>query len=330
MQVPSMGDPAISLLACLAAIYALAVAIFPIIWRRDAYAIVTVFVACCGIVASLFIIPREHVVLRALAALVIVDLVFRVIDFARQRWRGEIQTAGWADYFGFLIPFPWLLAVFGQKNRRLRVDQRSTTDLLRLLLGLAGTVLGFALLFAANKSSALQSSFLLDHITKLFIYVLAIESIAQALCGLERLVGFDTRPLFDRVHLARTPADFWRRANTRSQAWLYLNVFVPSGGRRALSRGIWATFLVSGLLHEIAFDIATSRITGYQLIFFLLQGPAVLYSPRLDRLARTRGIWGAALAHAATILWFATTSIFFFAGVDRIFPFFYTSDRWLP
>jgi hypothetical protein len=325
-----MGDPAISVLACLAVAYGLAVAIYPVVWRRDAYSIVAVVVACSGIVASLFIIPRGQVVLRALTALLIVDLAFRVIDFARQRWRGEIQAAGWADYCRFLIPFPWLLAVVGQKNRRLRVDQRSTTDLLHLVFGSAGTALGFALLFAANKTSALQSSFVLDHIAKLLIFVLTIESVAQALCGLERLAGFDTRPLFDRVHLARTPADFWRRANTRSQAWLYLNVFVPSGGRRALARGVWATFLASGLLHEIAFDIATSRITGYQLAFFLLQSPAVLYSPRLDRLARTHGIWGAALAHAATILWFATTSIFFFAGVDRIFPFFYTSNRWLP
>src|SRR5262249_1860775 len=139
-------------------------------------------------------------------------------------------------------------------------------------------------------------------------------------------VCFDTRPIFNCIHVARTSADFWRRANVRSGAWLYLNVFVPSGGRRALARGVWATFLVSGLLHEVAFDLATSRITGYQLIFFLLQAPAVLFPPRLDRLARTRGIWGVALAHAVTILWFAATSVFFFAGVDRIFPFFYASE----
>jgi MBOAT, membrane-bound O-acyltransferase family len=323
-----MGYPAISLLACLVAAYALAVAVYPVIRRRHAFGIVAVAVAC-GVVACLFIIPREQVVLRALTALLIVDLFFRLIDFTRQSWRGEIDV-GWGDYCRFLIPFPWLLVVFGQKDCRLRLDQRSIADLLRLLLGSAGAALGFALLFAANENPALQSSYVLDHITKLFIFVLTVESLAQGLCGLERLVGFDTRPMIDCWLASRTPADFWRRTNTRSQAWLYLNVFVPSGGRRALDRGVWATFLASAFLHEIAFDIAISRVTGYQLMFFLLQAPAVLFSPRLDRLACAWGIWGTVLAHSVTILWVGSTSIFFFDGVNRIFPFFYTSERWLP
>ena len=325
-----MSDPAISVLTCLALAYALAVAIYPVIRHCDLLSIATVGVACGTAVGGLFLIPREQVVLRALTSLLVVDLAFRLIDFTRQRWRGEIEAISWVDYCRLLIPFPWLLAVFGQKDRRLRVDQRTTTDLFRLLLGFAGIGLCFSMLFAVNRISALQSSFVLDHIAKLLIYALTIESIAQSLCGLERLLGFDTRPIFDRVHVARTPADFWRRMNTRSQPWLYLNVFVPSGGRHAPARGVWATFVVSGLLHEVAFDIATSRITGYQLLFFLLQPPAVLFSARLERLARARGMWGLVLAHAATILWVGATSILFFAGVNRIFPFLYAGDGLLP
>ena len=83
-----MGHPAISVLVCLVAAYALAVAIYPVIRHRDAFCIVTVAVACGAVVACLFIIPREQVVLRALTALVIVDLSFRLIDFTRQCWRG--------------------------------------------------------------------------------------------------------------------------------------------------------------------------------------------------------------------------------------------------
>ncbi len=106
-------------------------------------------------------------------------------------------------------------------------------DVSRVLLGAAGAALGFVLLLAANEKPSLQASFLFDHITKLFIFVLTVESLSQALCGLERLLGFDTRLIIDRGFLARTPADFWRRYNTRVQPWLYWNVFVPSGGRRA-------------------------------------------------------------------------------------------------
>lgn len=320
-----MGHPAISVLACLVAAYALAIAIYPAVRRRDAFCIATVALACIAVPACLIIIPREQVVLRAVTALLNVDLFFRLIDFTRQSWRGEIETTGWGDYCRFLIPFPLLLVVFGQKDRRLRRDQRSVADLLRLLLSSVGVALGFVLLFAANESPALQSSFVLDHIAKLVIFVLTVESMAQGLCGLERLVGFDTRPIIDGAFLSRTPADFWHRCNTRVQPWLYLNVFVPSGGRRALVRGVWATFLVSAILHEVAFAIATSHITGYQLMFFLLQAPAVLFSPWLDRLSRVWGAWGAIFTHAVTILWIGSTSIFFFDDLGRIFPFIYKS-----
>jgi hypothetical protein len=320
-----MGHPAISVLACLLAAYALAIAIYPWMQRRDAFSIVTVGLACLAVVACLLIIPREQIVLRAVTALLNVDLVLRLIDFTRQSWRGEIETASWGDYCRYLIPFPLLLVVFGQKDCRLRRDQRSLADLWRLLLSSAGIGLGFVLLFTTNESPALQSSIVFDHITKLFIFVLTVESMAQGLCGLERLVGFDTRPIVDYAFLSRTPADFWRRLNTRVQPWLYLNVFVPSGGRRALVRGVWATFLASAILHEVAFAIATSRVTGYQLLFFLLQIPAVLFSSSLDRLSRAWGPWGDVLAHAATILWIGSTSILFLQDLGRVFPFIYKS-----
>jgi hypothetical protein len=254
----------------------------------------------------------------------------RLIDFTRQSWQGKTEVTGWPDYCHFLVPFPWLLVVLGQKDRRLRPEQRSFADFGRLMLGAAGVGLGFVLLFAANERPALQSSFLLDHITKLFIFVLTVESLSQALCGLERLLGFDTRPLIDCGFLARTPAEFWLRYNTRVQPWLFLNVFLPAGGRRSPARGVGATFLVSALLHEVAFDIALSRVTGYQLLFFLIQSPAVLLSPALERLARAWGVLGAVVAHAVTILWMGLTSILFLDGVDRIFEIYYAGDRWLP
>jgi hypothetical protein len=282
------------------------------------------------VLGCLFIIPRQWVVLRALTALFNVDLFFRLIDFTRQSWQGKTETASWSDYCRFLIPFPLFLVVFGQKDRVLRRDQRSIADVLKLLLGSAGIVLAFVLVFGAEKIPLLQHSFLLDHVFKLFIFVLAVESMAQTLCGLERLVGFDTLPVIDRSFLARTPAEFWRRHNNRVQPWLYFNAFVPAGGRRAPVCGIWATFLVSAVLHEIGFAIATSRVTGCQLAFFLLQAPAVMVSPALDRLSRALGLAGVALAHAATILWVGSTSIFFFEGVERIFPFVYGSEPWLP
>jgi hypothetical protein len=222
------------------------------------------------------------------------------------------------------------LVVFEEKDRRLRPDQRTVTDIVRMLLGFAGVALGFVLVFAADKATALQESFLLDHVVKLFILVITVESLAQAVCSLERLAGYDTTPLVDRAFLARTPAEFWRRWNNRINVWLYWNAFVPAGGRRAPARGVWATCLFSALLHEVAFTIATSRFTGYQFIFFAIQAPAIVLSRTLERLTIPWGTTGAVISHAITVLWMACTSVFFLHGVDLIFPFYYTSEPLLP
>jgi hypothetical protein len=157
----------------------------------------------------------------------------------------------------------------------------------------------------------------------LLIFVLAIESLSPALCALERLAGFDTTPVIRNAYLSRTVSEFWRRYNDRIHDWLYRNVFEATGGRRPPVRSVLLVFLVSGLFHEVAFALATSRLTGYQFAFFTIQGPAVLASGRLDRLARRGGIVGKLAAHGATIVFIAVTSVLFLDGVGKIFPFVY-------
>jgi D-alanyl-lipoteichoic acid acyltransferase DltB (MBOAT superfamily) len=164
----------------------------------------------------------------------------------------------------------------------------------------------------------------------LLTFALAIESLSRAVCGLERLAGFDTTPMIRNAYLSRTVSEFWRRYNDRIHDWLYRNVFQAIGGRRAPVRSVLLVFLVSGLFHEVAFALATSRLTGYQFAFFTIQGPAALVSGRLERLARRGGIAGKITAHGATILFVAVTSVLFFDGVSRIFPFIYASRSPLP
>jgi hypothetical protein len=325
-----MGHPAISVLVCLAVAYALAIAIYPLVRRRGALGAVSAATASVASLACLLIIPREHVVERAITSLLNVDLFFRLIDFSRQARSGKLKNVGWAEYCRFLIPFPLLLVVFGQKDRRLRPDQRNVADVFRLLLSSAGVALGFVLVFAAGNLSALQSSFLLDHVAKLFIFILTVESAARVVCSLERLAGYDTTPLVNRAFLARTPADFWRRWNNRINTWLFWNAFVPAGGRHAPARGVWAACVFSAVLHEVAFTIATSQFSGYQFIFFAVQAPAILLSRTLEQLTIPWGTAGVVISHATTVLWIGCTSIFFLHGVDLIFPFYYSSDPWLP
>jgi hypothetical protein len=278
---------------------------------------------------SLLIAP-DRVVLRAFAEFVAVELFLKMIDFARQCRCLHGEAIPFRSYLRFLLPFPVLLVVFGEREKRSSAAIPFVREVaIILLMGclIAGGLAGVSVL---DGNAAIRSSFPLDHAAKLVVFVVTIESLSRLLWGLERLAGYATTPIVDQAYLATTPGDFWRRWNPRVGQWLYLNVFRPSGGRRAPIRGVFLTFLFSGLFHEVGFAVATSRFTGCQFTFFMLQAPAVAISNRLQAAIDRAGPGLRAIARALTVLWFYVTSVYFLEGVDRIFPFVYASRPWLP
>jgi hypothetical protein len=276
-----------------------------------------------------WLIPSANVGQRVVCALVSVDIFFKMVDYFRL-W-GKMEWGNvLGDYYRFLIPLPVFSAVYPDHKRRLLRPESPWPQLVRLLGGIVGCIMAVLAIKALSRIDLVRSSFAVNHVVMLFTFVLAIESLSRALCGLERLAGFDTTPIIRNAYLSRTVSEFWRRYNYRVHDWLFRNVFQPTGGRRAPVRSLLIVFLVSGLFHELAFALATSRLTGYQFAFFTIQGPAALASGRLERLARRGGIAGKVTAHGATILFVTVTSVLFFDGVRKIFPFFYVSESPLP
>lgn len=275
------------------------------------------------------LIPPANVGLRTASAFASGDILFKMVEFFRQ-WGNQERPLSLRDYYRFLIPFPVLSAVYPNHRRRLRRLASPWPQVPRLFGGIVGFIIALLTVRALSRVALLRSSFALNHAVMLLTFVLGIESLSRALCGLERLLGFDTTPIIRNAYRSRTVSEFWRRYNNRIHDWLYVNVFRTAGGRRAPVRSVLLVFLVSGLFHEAAFALATSRLTGYQLAFFTIQGPAVLASGRLERLARRGGIAGKVAAHGATILFVAITSVLFFDGVSKVFPFVYASPSPLP
>ena len=257
------------------------------------------------------------------------DLMFRMIDYYRHQ-RSASGAAGYRDYCRFLVPFPVLLVTLAEHRRRLLGNRLAWRDVVRVFGGAAGVATGFLLLALASEVGTIREHFLVDHVVKVAIFVLTIESISRFLYGLERLAGCNTAPIVQNAFLSRTVAEFWLRFNSRVHRWLYDNIFLPSGGRRAPTRGICLVFLVSALLHELPFGIATSRFDGYQFAFFMLQAPAVLASRSIERWAKRGGITAKVGAHSFAILWMVGSSVLFFHGVNKVFPFLYASESWLP
>jgi hypothetical protein len=275
------------------------------------------------------LIPAANIGLRAASAFVSGDISFKMVDFFRH-WGHRERSLVLREYYRFLIPFPVLSAVYPDHKRRRLRPESPWPQVRRLVGGIAGCTIAVLAVRALSRIALVRSSFALNHALMLLTFVLAIESLSQAFCGLERLAGFDTTPIIRHAYLSRTVSEFWRRYNNRIHDWLYRNVFQATGGRRAPVRSMLLVFLVSGVFHELMFALATSRLTGYQLAFFTIQGPAALASGRLERLARRGGIAGKITAHGATIFFLAVTSVLFFDGVGKVFPFIYASPSPLP
>jgi len=139
------------------------------------------------------------------------------------------------------------------------------------------------------------------------------------------MLGYRTTPIVVNPFLSKSVTEFWQRFNTRVHSWLECNVFRPCCARYGPMRALCVVFLVSGILHEIPFSIATSRIDGYRFTFFSLQAFAILVSRPIE-LAVTGNRISQFMLRLATIVRMWATSIFFFHGVNRVFPFFYASQ----
>ena len=278
---------------------------------------------------SSLLIPSELVGLRAACAFLAGDILFRTIDYFRHS--GNLnRNSALRDYFRFLIPLPVLSVCYPDHKRRLSQPESPWPQVLHVFAGVMGVAFAILTLRTLSGSAIVRSSFAVSHAVMLLAFVLAIESLSRALCGFERLAGFDTTPIVRNAYLSRTVGEFWQRYNYRIHDWFYRNVFQSAGGRHAPVRAVLLVFLSSGLFHEVAFALATSRLTGYQFAFFTIQGPAAIASWRFERWARRGGNVRKITAHAVTILFVGVTSVLFFDGVSRIFPFIYASQSPLP
>ncbi len=178
------------------------------------------------------LIPSANVGLRAASAFASGDITFKMVEYFRH-WGNVERSIVLRDYYRFLIPFPVFSAVYPDHKRRLLRPESPWPQVLRLFGGIVGVTIALQAIRALSRIALVRSSFALNHAVMLLTFVLAIESLSRALCGLERLAGFDTTPIIRNAYLSRTVSEFWRRYNYRIHDFLYRNVFQATGGRRA-------------------------------------------------------------------------------------------------
>jgi hypothetical protein len=104
-----------------------------------------------------------------------------------------------------------------------------------------------------------------------------LDSLLPCLAVTGRALGMEMEPQFDKPYLSSSLGDFWgRRWNLMVSAALRPAVYDPVRARLGTPAGVLATFLVSGLMHEVVIYYLTFRApTGRVTAFFVLNGACV-------------------------------------------------------
>jgi len=296
-----------------AAILAACSAFYPALWLPRLPRLAVLAILAAVVVLAPLLIDRRLALARLLTAILAAAEAIKLLDLHLGVDRGH--RPGLAGFLGFLLnPTSVVQRKLGEGRRPPRAS-----DLRRLLLALAGAAAGGSLVGLLFRVDWPRYPFAAEHSAKVIAFFLALIPFLGAVTSSWRLVGGRGRDFMDNPFAARTPADFWRRYNRPAQEFFREDVFKPLGGPRWPLRVALATFLVSALLHEYAFDMGAGRIQGYQSAFFLIQGVGVVATMRIRPKGPGRFPW-----IAATLVFNLATGVLFFASLNEVVPFYAT------
>lgn len=109
----------------------------------------------------------------------------------------------------------------------------------------------------------------------------------DALAGAWRWAGVDCKPLFRSPLRSTSLGEFWgRRWNLAFSEMTTLALYQPLVRRAGRRAALAASFLGSGLLHELAISVPVRAGYGLPLSYFALHGSLMLIEGRLARAGR--------------------------------------------
>lgn len=108
-----------------------------------------------------------------------------------------------------------------------------------------------------------------------------------------RTWGFNARPLMDWPIASQSVSEFWgQRWNRAFRDLAHRFLFLPLSRRLGLRWGLWISFLVSGLIHDVVITIPAGGGYGGPTLFFLLQATGItIERSRVGQLLGLRRGW---------------------------------------
>jgi alginate O-acetyltransferase complex protein AlgI len=207
--------------------------------------------------------------LRILLPVGISFLVFRVLTYTIDIYRGELAPASTLDFGVYVAFFPYLLAGPIARARDFLPQLSSPRDPHSVDAGRA-----FVLILGGLAKKMLIADYLSTHIVNgvfaspqsfsswetlwgIVAYSVQIycdfSAYSDIAIGISLLLGFELPENFNAPYTARTIQDFWRRWHITLSSWLRDYLYIPLGGNRK-GRGrtyvnLIVTFLLAGLWH---------------------------------------------------------------------------------
>jgi len=145
----------------------------------------------------------------------------------------------------------------------------------------------------------------------------------RVLTGFWRSRGYDVRPIMNAPLAATSVSDFWgRRWNTAFRDLTARCIFRPTARRYGSATATWASFLFSGIVHDVVISLPAGAGYGQPTLYFLLQALAVQFerSGLAERYLLRRPIMRRAFAFVAIL---APVNLLFHAPFrqDVVIPF---------
>jgi len=91
-----------------------------------------------------------------------------------------------------------------------------------------------------------------------------------------RLMGHPVKPLMNNPHLSKSVSEFWgKRWNSAFRDMAHPFLFIPLTKKWGVLMAHHLTFLISGLIHELAISIPAGGGYGLPTLYFIIQGLSI-------------------------------------------------------
>lgn len=259
----------------------------PVAWGLVIVAVASVERLCAGEPAGFRMLAIVGVALWALKAVVLAE--------ARAAGLRRLAPGRW---LGFVAAWPGMQPrPFAEASAK---PLAGAGDL--VLLGLRRLLLGAALValarlaWDATGSRPLATALALPGLSLVLHF-----GLFNIVAGAWRRAGVNCHPLFRAPLLSRSLTEFWgRRWNLAFSELTAIAVYRPLTARWGQRSALVASFLFSGLLHEMAISLPVRAGFGLPLLYFATHGGLMSLERALA--ARGRPI-GGAFGRAWTIAW---------------------------